>query len=183
MKLSSSIHLRPVAWQQSVEHYTSINVEGRRFSANCTVEPGSQLRLSNKIELRSLPVEIQIFEASRMQKPLAELPEGSIGSFSFYDTTPPHAEFEGMDPFLSGWFVLNSQSLNDAWEQVRQGGYSECLLMQKIGPVESEVGPGWLWDVKKSPHLAIDTVTLSFSRPAPTPSEPEEKRGSSFWHK
>jgi hypothetical protein len=183
MKLTCSIHLRPVEWQQSVEHYPSINMEGRRFSANFTIERGSELRLSNKMRLTDLAVQIQIFEVTRMQGQMAKLPPGSIGSFSFYDAMPPHDDIPGMDPFLSAWFVLNAQSLDDVWNQVQQGGYSECSLMVEIGPVESDVGPGWMWDVSKSPHLVIDAVTLSFKRSVPTLGESEEKKGSSFWQR
>ena len=64
--ITASIHLRPTGWQQSVEHYPSINVEGRRFSANCMIEPGSELRMGNNKRLEDLPVDIQIFETSRM---------------------------------------------------------------------------------------------------------------------
>jgi hypothetical protein len=177
---TASIHLRPTHWQQSVEHYPSINVEGRRFSARCTIEPGSELRMSNKKRLEDLPVEIQIFEAGRMQKQLAKLPPGSLGLFSFHDDTPPRADIPGMDAFLSGWFSLNAQSLEDAWQQVRRGGYESCRLMLHIGPVENPT-MGWLWDVKKTPHLFIDTFTLSFHRLEPKTAGPVEKKAKSFW--
>jgi hypothetical protein len=117
-----------------------------------------------------------------MQDELAKLPEGSIGSFSFRDASPPDGEFRGNDPHLSGWFVLNAQSFEDAWVQVLHGGYSECSLELWIGPVD-DTGPGLLWDVKKNPHLTIETVTLSFSRPAPAPAEPKQEAKKSFWRK
>jgi hypothetical protein len=174
MMLTCSVNLRPLTWHQSVEHYTSINVEGRRFLAKCAVERGSDLRLSNEMRLEELPVEILIFETLQMQDELGKLPEGVLGEFSFFDASPE------MDAFLSGWFVLNVQSLEDAWNQVGQGGYSECRIGLKVGPVERPAR-GWLWDVAKSPHLVIDTVTVSFERPAPTLGPNEEKK--SFWRR
>ena len=132
--LTCSVNLRPLTWHQSVEHYTSINVEGRRFLAKCAVERGSDLRLSNEMRLEELPVEILIFETSQMQDELGKLPEGVLGVFSFFDASPE------MDAFLSGWFVLNVQSLEDAWNQVGQGGYSECRIGLSVGPVESAQG-------------------------------------------
>jgi hypothetical protein len=171
--LTCSVNLRPLTWHQSVEHYTGIKVEGRRFHANCTVERGSDLRLSNKMRLEELAVSLLIFETTRMQDRRAKLPKGVIGEFSFHDASPE------MDAFLSGWFVLNIQSLEDAWNQVRQGGYSECTIGLEVGPIESPAG-GWLWDVAKNPHLVIDAVTVSFERPAPTPTlaKPEQKKSS-----
>ena len=172
--IAISVNLRPLTWHQSVAH---IKVEGRRFRANCTVERGSDLRLSNKMRLEELPVSLLIFETSRMQDELAKLPQGVLGSFRFYDASPE------MDAFLSAWFVLNVQSLEDAWNQVLQGGYSECRIRLSVGPVESAPGPDdWLWDVAKSPYLVIDTVEVSFERPAPTPTlaKPEPKK-SSWW--
>jgi hypothetical protein len=159
-----------------VEHYPSINVEGRRFSANCTVGPGLGPQAQQQDAARELPVEIQIFETARMQSQLAKLPQGALGSFTFRDATPP-----AIDAFLSGWFVLHAQSFEDAWNQVRQGGYSECTIMLNIGPIESAVG--WLWDVGQSPHLVIDTIAISFTRPPPTLGETTEKKRSSFWRR
>jgi hypothetical protein len=162
-------------WHQSVEHYTGINIEGRRFGANCnTVGPGSNLRLSNDMRLEELPVEILIFETTRMQDELAKLPQGALGSFSFYDATPAD-DYPSMDAFLSGWFVLNVQSLQDAWDQVRQGGYGECTISLHIGPIEN-AGGEWLWDVTKNPRLVIDTVSVSFRRPARRLGELEERK-------
>ena len=71
--LTCSLDLRPLVWQQSVEHHTGMNVEGRRFSANCTVGRGSDLRLSNKLPLKELPVAELIFETTRMPAELATL--------------------------------------------------------------------------------------------------------------
>ena len=73
--LTCSLDLRPLVLQQSVEHHTGMNVEGRRFSANCTVGRGSDLRLSNKLPLKELPVDVLIFETTRMPAELATLPQ------------------------------------------------------------------------------------------------------------
>jgi hypothetical protein len=169
-----SIRLRPAAWSQSVEHFANIKVEGRRFIVDCVVERSFDLRLSNRMKIRDLPVQIQIFETTRMQDQLAKLPEGSIGSFSFSDAIPSDIDFDGMDPHLLGWFVLNAQSFEDAWVQVLRGGYNACSLTLWIGPTD-DTGPGFLWDVEKNPHLNIDTLQLSFSRPGPPPADQSRK--------
>jgi hypothetical protein len=170
-----------------VEHFTDINAEGRRFVTNCAVEPGSDLELSNRMRLNELPIQISIFETARMQDELAKLPQRMIGSFRFFDAMPPRDDGPAVDAFLSGWFVLNPRSLEDAWNQVREGGYGECKISISIGPVENP-SMGRLWDVARRPQLYIDTVQLSFTRPAPiikepapTINEPIEKKSPSFW--
>ena len=182
MEYHCFIPLRPTRWSQSVEHYPNIKVEGRRLIVDCVVERSFDLRLSNGMKARDLPVHILIFETTRMQDELAKLPEGSIGSFSFDDASPPNGEFHGINPLLSGWFVLNAQSFEDAWVQVLHGGYSKCSLRLWIGPVDYP-HPGKLWDLKKNPHLTIDAFELSFSRPAPAPAEPDQEAEKSFWQK
>ena len=163
-----------------MEHSNGINVKGRRFSANCMVGPGSNLTLSNKMQLGELPVEIGIFETIQMRAQFPNLPQGALGTFSFRDANPANAAFPATDAFLSGWFGLDARSFEDAWNQVRQGEYSECAIMLDIGPVESPA-VGWLWDVAKNPHLFVDTVRVSFKRPVPTLGEPEDRKRKSFW--
>jgi hypothetical protein len=175
------IDLRPLIWRQSVEHYASINVEGRRFSARCTVSQGSDLTLNNKLQLETLPVEIFFFETTRMQSQLAELPQGALGRFSFFSATSAHEDIPAMGAFLSGWFVLNAQSLEDTWNQVLEAGYTECTITLGIGPVESLPLEGWLWNVTENPHLVIDTVSVAFERPAPRRASRDEQKRSSFW--
>jgi hypothetical protein len=154
------LNLRPLDWHQDVAYYTRINVEGRRLQANCTVmRPGPNLKLSNEMRLEELAVEISIFETTRMHDELAKLPQGALGSLHFLDADPL------MDASLWGWFVLNDQSFQDAWDQVRQGGYTECTISLNIGPIETAGILLWQWDVAKNPHLVIDTVSVSFRRP------------------
>jgi hypothetical protein len=167
---SCNLYLVPTDWCQNVEHYSSINVEGRRFIANCKIEPGSELELSNMVRLASLPAQLQIFEATRMRDRLAKLPSGALGELSFHEAEPVRADFPASEACLAGWFVLNPQSLQDVWDQVRQGGYSDCNISVDIGPVESPK-VGWLWDVRKTPRLVIDTVSITFKRAAPTHGE------------
>jgi hypothetical protein len=178
-----SLYLQPLSWVQSLEHYTGINVEGRRFGANCNVQRGSGLRLSNRMRLVDLSVHILIFETTRMQDELTKLPKEALGSLHFQDARPAD-DIPAMDPFLHGWFVLNARSFEDAWDQVRECGYTECTIMLDVGPVDFRM-PEWLWDVAKTPHLVISNVTVSFQRPAPTPGELKEpeKKNSSFWRR
>jgi hypothetical protein len=177
-----SLSLQPSLWEQSVEHYTGINVEGRRFCARCAVAQGSELRLSNEILLERLSVEILIFETSRMQHELAELPQAALGSLTFYPSRPAHDGIPAIEAFMAGWFVLNEQSLEDAWNQVLFGaGYSKCTISLRIGPVDLAPPESWLWDVTRNPNLTIDSVSIGFARPAPQMPTREKEKHRGFW--
>jgi hypothetical protein len=181
--LTCNLNLRPVSWFQSVEHHQSINVEGRRFLVDCTVgsvSVFSVLKLSNDRELQQLPAQMQIFETTLMQDQLGKLPQGALGSFSFHDYEPARDDLPSMEAILLGWFVLNAQSLEDVWNQVMQGGYSECTIMIRVGPIEHST-MDWLWDITKTPRLIIDSVSISFKRLCPAVREAEEKKISSWW--
>jgi hypothetical protein len=168
-------------WHQSVEHYSGINVEGRRFSADCIVAPGSKLTLSNSLRVRELSVQLLIFETNRMQHELAQLPQGALGSFSFYDATPAYDDIPTIGEFVSGWFVLNAQSLDDAWNQVLRAGYSECTIEVRISPVQPAPPESWVWNVTTNPHLVIDTVSIAFKRPSAQAQPREEEKRRGFW--
>ena len=162
------IDLRPTDWVQGVEHHGDTGVEGRRFIANCKVRALSELELSNGLRLENLRAQMQIFETSRMQHQLSTLPKDILGAFKFYGAQDADAEFPAEDAFLAGWFVLHSQSLQAAWDQVRQGGYTDCDIRITVGPVEDTLEAGCLWNVEKTPQLTIDSVSISFARSAPT---------------
>jgi hypothetical protein len=171
-----TLNLRPILWAQGVEHHTSIGVEGRRFSVECTVDAGSALRLSNKMRLEELRAHIQIFETGRMGDELAKLGQPALGSFHFVNEKPK-------EPLLLGWFVLNVRSFEDVWVEVGRGGYSESMMMIKVGPLEQTSKGDWLWDVATSPHLIIDAVSVSFRRVPPHEPEPAKRSRSFFWRR
>ena len=87
-----------------------------------------------------------------------------------------------MDAFVAGWFVLNAQSLDDAWNQVLRAGYSGCTIELGVGPVQLAQRETWVWDVRTNPHLVVDTVSIAFKRTVPQAPVPEkEKRRRTFW--
>lgn len=146
-------------WRQGVSHYPTISVEGRDLKAYGHIEQGSELALSDGAILEQLPVELSLFEMSRMQDRLAKLPKGAIGEFGYYADPPG-------DAFISGWLGLNAQSHSDVWHQVLLGGYTDCWITLEVEPVESKEGI-WHWDLKTNPHLSITTVSIEFKRELP----------------
>lgn len=179
MIYSCYLLLRPTHWTQELQHYSRIGVEGRRLFANCTVEGGSDLRLNNGLKLEALRAHLSIFETAQMQEQLAKMPEGALGAFSFRKGSEADIDSPAIDPFLGGWIVLNAQSLQDTWDQVLHGGYTDCEIQINVGPLEAS-GGGWRWDVKGTPALDIDSVSVSFSREA-RPEIRAEAPARSFW--
>jgi hypothetical protein len=158
MKLNCGLSLRPLEWSQRVQRL--LDSEGRRLSATCEVA-SSDLELSEGLRMGKLSAEVQILE--RTQIDLSIFPERTIGWLSFR----PAQESEHV-AFLTGEFFLNAQSLEEVWQQVRQGGYSACLIRVYFGldRVIRIDGINWLWDVTKHPHLLIQEVSVLFNRNA-----------------
>jgi len=165
-KLNCGLSLRPLEWTQRVQHL--LHFEGRQLSANCEVA-SADLELSQGVRVGKLSAEVQIFE--KTQKDLSTFPKYTLGWLSFH----PAQDSEHV-AFLSGEFGLNAQSLEEVWQQVRQGGYSACLIrvhfdLERVIRVD---GMNWLWDVTKHPHLLIQEVSVLFSRnPLPMHKERE----------
>ena len=83
---------------------------------------------------------------------------------------------------IGGWFCLRPPDFAEAWEQIRNGGYSECDIALEIGPVVSN-GPDWLWETSNDEVLFIDAARIDFTRkPAAAVSE-EPKRSKWFGQK
>ena len=156
MQLNCGLSLRPLAWGQRVQHL--LDFEGLRLSANCEVA-SSDLELGDGPRIKNLSANIQIFEKTK--KDFSTFPKYTVGWLSFR----PAQDSEHV-AFLSGEFVLNAQLLEEVWHQVRQGGYSACLIRVHFGldRVTRVDGMNWLWDVAKHPHLLIQEVSVLFSR-------------------
>jgi hypothetical protein len=67
---------------------------------------------------------------------------------------------------LSGQFALDAGSLEEVWQQVRNGAYRSCTITVHFGQdrLERVDGMNWLWDVTKHPHLLIELVSVLFER-------------------
>jgi hypothetical protein len=154
MKLNCALTLRPLDWSQRVQHL--LDFEGRRLSASCEVV-SSDLELSGGLSVEKLPAKLQIFE--KTQKDLSIFPKYTLGWLSYYP-----AQDSEHAPFLSGEFALNAQSLEEVWQQVRQGGYTTCVIQIHFGldRLVRVDGTNWLRDVTKYPHLLIQEATVLF---------------------
>ena len=117
------------------------------------------MELSNGLKLDGLSAKLQLLDKTldETHENLSALfPEHTIGSLTFY---PGPAS-------LSGELWLNAQSLEEVWQQVRQGGYSSCMITVHFGldRLTRADGMHWLWDVTNVPHLLIEQVTVLFER-------------------
>jgi hypothetical protein len=146
------INLRPFEWIQTISR------ERRGLIVKCKVE-GDYVELSNQRRLHDLSVNLSIND----DPPSASLERG-IGRFSFRDDIAPRDPWA--KPFyacVGGWFCLKPDSYADVWEQVRDGGYSDCLIDISVAPVGNK-GLESLWDVKLHPSLFIVEVSVQFTR-------------------
>jgi hypothetical protein len=151
------IKLRPVEWIQTIATNSIAAREGRGLIVNCKVVD-DHVELSNERKLRDLSVNLSISD----DLPPVSLERG-IGRFSFY------ADREPVDPWgkrfyacVGGWFCLKPESYADLWEQVREGGYSDCPIDIQVAPVGG--GLETLWDVEVHPSLFIMGVSVQFTR-------------------
>jgi hypothetical protein len=161
---SCFIELRPVEWIQTISTRTSIYVEGRSLIVNCKLERDHEFVLSNKRNLHDLSVNLSILDGPPTRGNGEPLERG-IGLLSFFDRREQRDDIDGNDAFVGGWFCLKPDLYADLWEQVREGGYSDCLIDLDVAPVAGK-GFGWVWDVEAYRSLFILSASVKFTRKA-----------------
>jgi hypothetical protein len=185
--MQGHILLMPVEWFQEISYYPALDGDARNLRANCMLTAAPDLLFSNKAKLTDLTVDLTILMGDQ---PICEgrgVPKEAIGCLYFNDPQAPRDNLPGMlDPMLQGWLYLKPQSYAAAWDQIRDGGYVNCNIFLKVGPVQNELPPK-LWDVSQT--LFIFAVSLRFTRRplANKPSEPAQplsaikNASSGFW--
>jgi hypothetical protein len=155
------ILLTPLKWFQEISHYPAINVEGRNLKVSCTAA-APDLLLSNNAKWSVLAVELGILIGEQPLDGDGNPLKQGIGCFYFSDAQA--------HPLLHGWFYLTPDSYAAVWDQVRDGGYVDCNIALKVGPVQNELPPH-VWDVSQA--LFILAVSLRFTR-KPTGNKPAD---------
>ena len=173
-KSSCSICLKPYEWVQTIDRYPDIKVEGRRLRLKARVEPGHRLLLSNTEELSNLNVDLMIFGLDPSQVNKKPLKTG-FGLFIYRESVV------ALETHISGWFCLEPESYAELWNQVREGGYSDCRMELDIEPVGFN-GVDWEWDVVGNFGLFITSVSIDFTRKPVSENRTKKKLGR-WWHR
>jgi hypothetical protein len=158
----ATISFEPIEWTQEIRDYSSINVVGRYLKATCRAAHPRHVLLDNKIDLHDRVIELSILDG-RPEEP------------EWLPAEPPEKwskrkilgwlHYPGDYGFGNGIFYLqNSEWFTAVWDQVRDGGYSDCRITVDAEPVELPLGsrPVVIWNSKDI--LFIDSVELQFRR-------------------
>jgi hypothetical protein len=123
------IHMRPFSWSQTISRYDKIKVVGRNLHGLCYAtkandrSPSPELRLSNGKWIQDIRIYLEVDDRSPSNADGSPLTD-AIGRLHFQEEINA----------ATGWIGLRPQDFSDVWEQVRQGGYSECLITIHIQP-------------------------------------------------
>ena len=134
----------------------------------------SNLVLSNGLRVQGEKLSLSLSGATEVRRGDGTQLEHGIGFLLHH---PKH------DGTFGGWFCLKPPDFIEVWEQIRNGGYSDCDVTLWVGPVTSE-GPDWLWqlsDNTRTNALFIEAADVSFIRTAAARPEVRPKPTRSRW--
>jgi hypothetical protein len=152
------LNLKPIEWFQSIT-YGIEHEEGCRLIGNFKPEWDTEVELSNGRRLHDLMVNLPIYD----REPWTEQ---GIGVLNFLDDVAPNFD-RGFQACIGGGVCLTHEYYVELWEQLRQGGYSDCRFTIQVAPL-SVKGMGWLWDVSaKRKQLFILGASVCFTRGVP----------------
>ena len=153
-----AILMRPFSWSQRISHYNRKNVVGWQLRASCRAEnadtpgPGPGLRLTSGEQIQ----DVNIYLDFDNREPTNT------------DGTPLHNAIGYLHHdvgTVGGWISLKPNDFSEVWEQVRQGGYVDCLIEITIRPVEFlGEDTGWEWDVIHNQGIYITDASVQFVR-------------------
>jgi hypothetical protein len=130
-----AILMRPFSWSQHISHYNRKNVVGWQLRASCRAE-----------------------NADLDPGPGLRLTSGEqIQDVNIY------LDFDNREPTNTD--SLKPHDFSEVWEQVRQGGYVDCIIEITIRPVEFlGEDTGWEWDVIHNQGIYITDASVRFVR-------------------
>jgi hypothetical protein len=116
----------------------------------------SNLVLSNGVRVQDKKLALSLSGANEARRGDGTLLERGIGYLLHYPS----------DETFGGWFCLKPPDFAEIWEQIRNGGYSDCDVTLWVGPVTSSKGPDWLWQLSDNTRvnaLFIEAADISFT--------------------
>jgi hypothetical protein len=148
------ISFEPIEWTQEIRDFRKSDVDGRYLTAKCRPATKCNLLLDGKVDVRNFAtIPLGIIDGQLTAEELEEsrLSKESLGGFFYVDNNDLH-----------GWFFLKKpDSYTAVWDQIRDGGYSECSITLGVSPVQYR-SDDLIWNVDQP--LSIKNVSLQFKR-------------------
>jgi hypothetical protein len=155
-----ALRLKPTSWAQYISRYDRVKAVGWQLRALCRAgnaslpDAGPDLRLTSGEQIRDVNIYLD-FETREPTNVDGTPLLNAIGCL--------HHDVG----VVGGWISLKSNDFSEVWEQVRQGGYSDCFIEITVRPIEFlGEDTGWEWDVVNHQVIYITAAILQFERTA-----------------
>ena len=156
-----AIRMRPTTWSQCISRYYRLKTVGWQLQVWCRAENTgvpdavSDLHLTSGEQMKDVDICLD-FETRDPTN---------------VDGTPLHNAIGCLQHdvgLVSGWISLKSDDFAEVWEQVRKGGYSDCVIEIAVRPVEF-LGDdtGWQWNVIDHQVIQVTAMIVQFVRTPP----------------
>jgi hypothetical protein len=156
----SCIRMKPVSWTQEIRSNLDLRYKpGRNLRAVCKPD---DFKLSDGTNLIDHSVELYFGEGeptAANDKPL----EKGIGKL-----------FCTREAFIHGWYFSPTNIHSDIWDQVLNGGYTDCMIELAVEPINYDSGDDPVWDI--SQPLFIDSAIVYFTRKSSAPDEETQSK-------
>jgi len=110
--------------------------------------------------MESLEASLDVLDKGQRDFSEPMFPKNTIGALSLHSKQEPEH-----GSFLSGEFVMDTQSLQEVWEQIRKNRYTDAVIRVyfNLKRLERIDGMTWAWNLEKNPHLLIEEVSVRFN--------------------
>lgn len=165
----SYVNLKPLMWSQEIRHYPSTKVgEGEEVTiiqVTCAPDAKCDLLLSDGAKIRDHEISITIIpgEIKADERQKTNLLNQAIGGLWFLEE----------EDFVHGRFYFKSNNFTALWDQVRDGGYVDCVICLGVDPVQDNI-----W---KGNPLSIVSVAINFSRKSFADKTADEQAARKSW--
>ena len=172
-----ALSLKPASWIQTVANGDSPTTQtGRTLIMLSGPVDDSNLVLSNGVRVQGEKLSLSLYGAEEARRGDGTLLEHGIGFLVPYPKQ--HYTF-------GGWFCLKPPDFVEVWEQIRNGGYSDCEVTLWVGPVIHKK-QDWLWQLSdnsaRANALFIEAAEIHFTHTTvtATPKDPTTTRSGWF---
>ena len=163
---TSYVRLKPLSWTQAIRSDLDPRYgPGRKLSAVCKPDA---LVLSDGTNLTDYSIQLAFLEGEPTAADEITPLERGIGLLAYTSSG-----------FIHGWYFSPTNIHSDIWDQVLNGGYTDCMIELAVEPINYDSGDDPVWDT--SQPLFIDSAIVYFTRKSSAPDdETQSKRQRLF---